>query len=407
MRAIYRLGAPELSGVYSIRNLVDGMLYIGSAKKFSQRHVQHKRDLRKRKHCNKRLQAAYNKYGPDAFVFEPICVVDGDTKARADKEQEFLDCFLEEGEETWRRHLYNHVKKTVRTQGPWSSTPEETKDKISKDYVLSDPTGNIISFRNMTRFCRERGLGYPSISALWCGKIKYHKGYHLPAIPNPEPKTTYSLINPEGNEVTFASVKDFCRENNLEKHGIWSVLANKQPYHRGYHLPGTPRPRTYTLVDSEGNEVTFTNIKRFCRENGLDEDCIHRVLTTKQPEHRGYYLPGNKPENKPIHVIIDSEGKTHTFTNITAFARQNGLDRESLRSVLVGKRIQHRQWRLPETEIPAPKTYIFISPDNNTIIVNNLKRFCRDNNLSEPAMRHVNTGTQQQHKGWTAKKAEQ
>lgn len=56
--------------IYQITNMVNGKYYIGSADSFARREWQHKYDLKRGAHKNPRLQAAWNKYGAEAFVFE-------------------------------------------------------------------------------------------------------------------------------------------------------------------------------------------------------------------------------------------------------------------------------------------------------------------------------------------------
>lgn len=60
------------SGIYQIRNLVNGKVYVGSAKKFKVRWSRHVSGLNLNKHHSKHLQSAWNKYGADNFVFEPL-----------------------------------------------------------------------------------------------------------------------------------------------------------------------------------------------------------------------------------------------------------------------------------------------------------------------------------------------
>lgn len=56
--------------IYRITNMANGKYYIGSADSFARREWQHKYDLKRGVHKNPRLQAAWNKYGEEMFVFE-------------------------------------------------------------------------------------------------------------------------------------------------------------------------------------------------------------------------------------------------------------------------------------------------------------------------------------------------
>jgi len=57
------------SGIYIIRNIESGKVYIGSAVKLNKRKSDHFSELQSGKHHNQHLQNAYNKYGVDAFEF--------------------------------------------------------------------------------------------------------------------------------------------------------------------------------------------------------------------------------------------------------------------------------------------------------------------------------------------------
>lgn len=61
--------------IYRITNMVNNKYYIGSTESFARREWQHKNDLKKRVHKNPHLQASWNKYGGDAFVFEVLTEV--------------------------------------------------------------------------------------------------------------------------------------------------------------------------------------------------------------------------------------------------------------------------------------------------------------------------------------------
>ena len=58
--------------IYQITNMLTGDFYIGSAQSFARREWQHRYHLRRGDHKNPHMQASWNKYGEEAFVFEII-----------------------------------------------------------------------------------------------------------------------------------------------------------------------------------------------------------------------------------------------------------------------------------------------------------------------------------------------
>jgi group I intron endonuclease len=67
------------TGVYTITNIINNKVYVGSALvSFSKRRNQHFSNLKLNKHTNLYLQRSYNKYGKDNFVFEILESYDPD-----------------------------------------------------------------------------------------------------------------------------------------------------------------------------------------------------------------------------------------------------------------------------------------------------------------------------------------
>lgn len=62
----------RVSGVYLIRNTVNGRLYVGSSVNLYERHNRHFNELRKTIHRNSRLQSDFNLHGCSAFIFEEL-----------------------------------------------------------------------------------------------------------------------------------------------------------------------------------------------------------------------------------------------------------------------------------------------------------------------------------------------
>jgi group I intron endonuclease len=63
-------------GIYKIINVVNNKFYIGSAVSFRKRKARHFSELRNGKHNNRHLQAAWYKYGEQAFVFVVVETVE-------------------------------------------------------------------------------------------------------------------------------------------------------------------------------------------------------------------------------------------------------------------------------------------------------------------------------------------
>ncbi|MGL5329774.1 MAG: GIY-YIG nuclease family protein, partial [Peptostreptococcaceae bacterium] len=62
----------EISGIYQIRNIDNGKVYIGSSKDVDKRWKQHIYSLNNKSHHSIKLQRAWDKYGQESFSFEII-----------------------------------------------------------------------------------------------------------------------------------------------------------------------------------------------------------------------------------------------------------------------------------------------------------------------------------------------
>lgn len=80
------------TGVYIIANLENGNVYIGSsARCLRERLNRHRNELKAGKHHSRYLQAAWNKYGDDAFMFQPLEETAPEDAVR--REQSYMDAW--------------------------------------------------------------------------------------------------------------------------------------------------------------------------------------------------------------------------------------------------------------------------------------------------------------------------
>lgn len=71
------------SGIYKIINVVNNKFYVGSAVNLRRRKARHFTELRNNRHNNRHLQAAWAKYGEQAFIFVVVEEVADTTKLLA------------------------------------------------------------------------------------------------------------------------------------------------------------------------------------------------------------------------------------------------------------------------------------------------------------------------------------
>ena len=64
----------DISGIYTITNLLDDKIYVGYATNFRKRKGDHISRLRKNKHKNIHLQRAFNRDGENNFKIELLQV---------------------------------------------------------------------------------------------------------------------------------------------------------------------------------------------------------------------------------------------------------------------------------------------------------------------------------------------
>ena len=113
----------QVGGVYCIENIYNGKMYIGSSLNLSRRLSGHFSELKYGRSHNKHLQASYNRYGKDAFIYY---VIEYCKKEDVRKREQFwidnTDCVI---------NGYNMSKNVIDNSG-WNHT-ELYKEKMSKD----------------------------------------------------------------------------------------------------------------------------------------------------------------------------------------------------------------------------------------------------------------------------------
>jgi hypothetical protein len=138
------------SGIYRIRCLANGKVYIGSAVKIAKRWRDHIQVLVNNQHHSSHLQRAWNKYGPEAFAFEVIEWVE--VARLIEREQAHIDAV----QAARRSHGFNSNPTAGSRLG--ATLCEESRRKIgeaSRGRTASAETRRKISEANLGRKMSE------------------------------------------------------------------------------------------------------------------------------------------------------------------------------------------------------------------------------------------------------------
>lgn len=168
--------------IYKIINTVNGKFYVGSTTNTRERFRTHRSRLRRGKHHAKHLQAAWNKYGEEAFIFHVIeTIPEGQSLHAAE------DCWL--AEHVGKDHCYNKSKYSdapmrgvAKADHPNFGRPktEEERQAISntlKEFYAKDITNHPRFGKRHTEEAKERirqkKLANPTQH--WLGKERSEK----------------------------------------------------------------------------------------------------------------------------------------------------------------------------------------------------------------------------------------
>lgn len=271
-----------VSGVYQIRCIATGKIYVGSAVDLRKRWGQHVRRLRRGKHRNKHLQHAWNKYGEAAFEFEVLELVDAPALLQA--EQAWID-------------RTGCTDRNIGFNVYWvAGSPANTHARVWEGFI--DPDGNEVTITNLHEFCRANGLDNSSMLRLASGKskLKSYKGWTHRNSPRQREyvKTYDGFVDPEGRPAgSITNLAAFCREHGLDKTHMVALSKGRVYSYKGWTYDNDRQrlgsPKTYTgFRDPHGKPVVITNLQEFCREHGLSAVHMHQVKASKRKSHKGW-----------------------------------------------------------------------------------------------------------------------
>jgi group I intron endonuclease len=224
-------------GIYKIINAVNNKFYVGSAVNYEKRKARHLWQLRRGDHGNKHLQAAWNLYGAEVFIFALIQEV-ADTEDLLAAENVWLF------EHVGKEYCYNIASDaTAPTRGfyaeknpMWGKTFSHTDD--AKARIGAASKARVQSEEEKSK--RRQSMKGHSVSTetrikisetlsgegnFWYGKKRDDHGAKV--------SRAVQAINPEGHIKVFDSIKTLRATLELHSPTVNRALKSGLPLSRG------------------------------------------------------------------------------------------------------------------------------------------------------------------------------
>lgn len=231
----------KISGIYCIQNKKDGKRYIGQSNNIYHRWYEHTWQLNNRKHYNRHLQSAWNKYGSDNFEFTILTLC---SKDKIDNTERKL---IKKYKTTREEYGYNFESGGVSNKKSAKSTCDRIGETHSKSVCQYSKDGKFIaSYKSMAEATKITGINYKHISQVCRGKQTLAGNFQW-RFANENIKSCDSVVIHEntakligkydfqGNLIqTYDSLMDAARNNNLNFRNISLVCNGKRKSCGGY-----------------------------------------------------------------------------------------------------------------------------------------------------------------------------
>lgn len=284
-------GHSSKSGVYQIRNLNNGRVYIGSAKCFRVRKQQHVASLKRTTHHNKYLQHDFNKCGEEMFIFEVLEVVEGEQVDRILIEQTKLDSLYDNQDA-----CYNFKKQAIYINGELISAGLSTLESKKK---RSESAKRMWKQETHRVKIREAMKPYRDEQVINLNKYREEA---LKAASKTNAKHYGKLIDPEGTVFDITNMQKFCDDRKLDRRCMTQVLKGNIPSYYGwrtYKLEtiGVPyvtnknhRQKQFKLLGPDGHVYSDTNIANFAKTHNISKENLSAVIRGIRKHHKGWSL---------------------------------------------------------------------------------------------------------------------
>jgi len=141
------------------------------------------------------------------------------------------------------------------------------------------------------------------------------------------------------------------------------------------------KSKKWKIITPTENNIIIYNLSDFCKNNNLDRESMYNTANGTQKSYKGW---------KCIRLNKKYTYKKDAFNSLRG--NNSTSKRKDVREKISNSLKGHNHSKT--------KTYKITYPNGKQEIINNLAKFCRNNNLSCDCMFHVIGGTCKQHKGF-------
>ena len=211
------------SGIYKIKNKINGKTYVGQSKNVKSRIYQHKKQLKENKHYNSYLQSSFNKHGFDSFEFESI--------------ERCEESSLNEREVFWIKHLDSFNSGYNLTNGG------NCRVYNCADYAFENvETGEIVVGKNILDFCLKYNIPKSvnsHLSEVARGRTKRNTCHGWRRLGTKHPVNrmkSFKLKHSNGEVYEGSNITKFCKEKNINRSNIIAMMKGRQKTSYGWTL---------------------------------------------------------------------------------------------------------------------------------------------------------------------------
>jgi group I intron endonuclease len=167
---------------------------------------------------------------------------------------------------------------------------------------------------------------------------------------------------------------------------------------------GEGHAQDWEFISPEGELVYIHNLAKFCRDNNLQQSLMGHVYANKRGHHKGWSAVGSGYVHYK-YEFVSPDGVTYKFVDLKAFCEENGLCQPAMSAVHLnkGKKTglkQYKGWHLLG-EAPEVKVYYLLSPEGEVVSTTNLSSLCEKYGLNSGSLSQMLLGNLNHHHGWS------